>query len=161
MPRVAARPKRLILGFAEFVDIPDWRIRGLRAKIDTGARSSALHVENIQELGRDRVRFEVRLHRSKSDRRVHIEAAVVRRARVRSSSGVATTRVFVSTVVRIGPVAERIELGLVDREKMIYRMLLGRTALAPFLVDSAHRYLLTAPPLPRRAPARKARVSRQ
>jgi len=145
------RDDRLILGFAEYVDIPSWRVRGLRAKIDTGARSSALHVENLREIERGRVCFDVRLHREKSDRRVHVEAAVVRRTRVRSSTGVASVRVFVAASVRIGSVEQHIELGLVDREKMLYRMLLGRTALAPFLVDANRRYLLT------HTSARKAR----
>ena len=51
------------IGWNEFVDIPEWGIKGLRAKVDTGARSSALHVENIERLSRDRVRFDVVLHR--------------------------------------------------------------------------------------------------
>jgi hypothetical protein len=142
--RIHPRERRVI-GIAEYVDIPEWRIVGLRAKVDTGARSSALHVENLREVGRSRVRFDVRLHRLKADRRVTVEALVVRRARVRSSTGAAATRIFVAATVRIGHVVQRIELGLVDRAHMIYRMLLGRTALgAHFLVDPSRRYLLTA-----------------
>jgi hypothetical protein len=134
----------LVIGLAEYVDIPFWRILGLRAKVDTGARSSALHVENLRELSRDRVRFDVRLHRLKSERRVTVEAPIVRRARVRASTGEAKARIFVAATVRIGTVVQRIELGLVDRANMLYRMLLGRMALAPhFLVDPSRRYVLT------------------
>ncbi|MGC4086427.1 MAG: RimK/LysX family protein [Polyangiaceae bacterium] len=141
----SARAERLVIGLCEFVDIAEWRVRGLRAKVDTGARSSALHVEHLREVGRDRVRFDVRLHRSKTERRVSVEAPIVRRARVRASTGVASTRIFVAVTVRIGPFVERIELGLVDRANMLYRMLLGRTALGShFLVDPCRRYLLTA-----------------
>lgn len=144
-----------MIGLAEYVDIPGWRIRGLRAKVDTGARSSALHVENLREVGRGRVRFDVRLHRLHSDRRVTVEAKVVRRARVRASTGVASTRIFVAMTVRIGSVVQEIELGLVDREHMLYRMLLGRMALAGhFLVDPSRRYLLTSA---RARPERPAR----
>lgn len=140
----SARAERLVIGLTEYVDIAEWRVRGLRAKVDTGARSSALHVENLREIGRGRVRFDVRLHRSKVDRRVSVEAPIVRRARVKASTGVAATRIFVEATIQIGPFTERIELGLVDRANMLYRMLLGRTALGShFFVDPARRYLLT------------------
>lgn len=139
-------PERVLIGLAEYVEIPAWRIAGLRAKVDTGARSSSLHVEKLQEIGRGRVIFDVRLHRLKSERKVTIEAPITRYGRVRSSSGELTPRIFVTVEVRIGPIVRRIDLGLVDRAKMIYRMLLGRTGLAPnLLVDPARRYLLTRP----------------
>jgi hypothetical protein len=133
-----------VVGWAEYVDIPGWNISRLRAKMDTGARTSALHVENINELGNDRVRFDVRLHRKNVDRRVTVEAKVVRRSRVRPSSGVSQSRIVVKALVQIGPVAEEIELSLVSREKMIFRMLIGRSALSHhFLVDVSRRYLLS------------------
>lgn len=124
-----------VVGWNEHVDLPQWRIRGIRAKIDTGARSSAIHVENIRELPRDRVKFDVVLDRN-GGRRRHVTAAVIRRARVRSSTGKFRRRIFVKTIVRIGPLDVPVELSLVDREKMIYRMLIGRSALAGrFLID--------------------------
>ncbi len=136
------------------MDLPRWGVRGLRAKVDTGARSSALHVERIRELPRGRVRFEVVLHRAKRDRRIEVEARVRRRARVRSSNGEFSTRIFVSTLLRLGPVEREIEISLVDRGRMIHRMLLGRTALAGrFLIDPAESSLLTT--RPRRVRARR------
>jgi hypothetical protein len=133
-----------VIGLAEYVDLPEWRILRLRAKVDTGARSSALHVENLRELSRDRVRFDVRLHRDRPERRVTIEAPIARRARVRSSTGTSQVRIFVATTLHIGSVSLRAEFGLVDRQRMIYRMLLGRTALGSrFLVDPSRRYLLS------------------
>lgn len=145
--------ERLVIGLAESVDIPEWRITGLRAKIDTGARSSALHVENLRETARGEVTFDVRLHRSRSERRVTIAAPIARKARVRSSTGHTSVRVFVTVAVRIGPVLRVIEMGLVDRAKMIYRMLLGRSALgSDFLVDPCARFLVSAVPLSRRTP---------
>jgi hypothetical protein len=142
--RSAAEP--LIIGVTEYVDIPEWRILSLRAKIDTGARSSALHVENIRELASGRVRFDVRLSRSQSERRVTVEAPIVRRGRVRPSSGELEARIFVAVKVRIGPVEREIELSLVDRGRMIFRMLIGRRALAhAFLVDPSRRYVLKKP----------------
>ena len=142
----------LVIGVTEYVDIPDWRIVRLRAKIDTGARSSALHVENIRELGSGRVSFEVRLCRSAKDRRVTVEAAVARRGHVRPSNGQLEARIFVAVKVRIGPVEREIELSLVDRGSMIFRMLIGRRALAhAFLVDPSRRYVLRKPS-PRKVP---------
>jgi hypothetical protein len=142
--RSASEP--LIIGVTEYVDIPQWRISSLRAKIDTGARSSALHVENIRELASGRVRFDVRLSRSQSERRVTVEAPIARRGRVRPSSGVLEARIFVAVKVRIGPVEREIELSLVDRGRMIFRMLIGRRALAhAFLVDPSRRYVLRKP----------------
>jgi hypothetical protein len=142
-----------VIGYVECVDIPEWGIIRIRAKVDTGARTSALHVENIREVGQDRVRFDVRLHRRNVNRRVTVEAPISRRGRVRPSSGISEWRIFVAATLRLGPVERRIELSLVDREKMIFRMLLGRSALAhEFLVDVGRRYVLSKPPLQRRAP---------
>ncbi len=124
-------PEPLIIGWAELVDIPEWNITRMRAKMDTGARSSALHVENIQELPHDRVRFDVRLHRRKVDRRVTVEAPIKRRGRVKPSSGEPQARIFVSAKVKIGSVERDIELSLVSREKMIFRMLIGRYGPVP------------------------------
>jgi len=162
--RDAKRPL-LIIGWNEFVDVPEWGIRRLRAKVDTGARSSALHVEDIEELSGGRVRFDVVLHRRRRDRRVHVVTRVRRRGRVRSSNGQFEHRLFVEVPVRIGPVEKRVELSLVDRRSMIHRMLLGRTALADdFLIDVSHRCLLTGPRAPERAvvekPARRRKTGR-
>jgi hypothetical protein len=100
-------------------------------------------VENVRELPRGRVRFDVRLHRRLPERRVTVEAAIHRRGRVRSTSGDAEPRLFVFVGIHVGPVRKRVELGLVDRKNMIYRMLLGRSALSgAFLVDAGRRFLL-------------------
>lgn len=136
----------VLIGWNEYVDLPDWGVRGLRAKVDTGARSSALHVEHIRELPRGRVRFDVILDRRKSHRRVHVETRIRRRARVRSSTGQYTQRIFVATRLVLGPVEREIEVSLVDRGPMIFRMLLGRTALAgAFWIDVGHRALFGRP----------------
>jgi hypothetical protein len=136
----------LVIGWNEYVELPEWGITRLLAKADTGARSSALHVEDLEEIGHGRVRFSVVLHRRKRDRRVSVVARVQRRSRVRSSTGHYQTRIFVATRLRLGPFERRIEISLVDRERMIHRMLLGRSALEGlYLVDSAHRVLLGRP----------------
>lgn len=141
----------VLIGWTEYVDLPDWKVRKLRAKIDTGARSSALHVEDIVELPRGRVRFTVVLHREKRDRRVRVTARVHRRSRVRSSNGIVETRYFVLTTLRLGPVEREVELSLVNRGLMNHRMLLGRSAVSgPFLIDVDHRMLLSKTKRPKK-----------
>ena len=150
----------VLIGWTEFIDLPEWGVRNLRAKVDTGARTSALHVENIEELARGFVRFDVVLHREKRDRRIHVKTKVIRRGRVRSSTGQQTERIFVETTLTIGPVTKRIEVSLVDREKMIHRMLLGREALkGPIVIDVDRRMVLKKNPKmksnKKRSPVRK------
>lgn len=147
----------VVIGLVEHVDLPDWGITGLRGKVDTGARSSALHVSNIREIGGGRVRFDVRLHRRNTDRTVHVEAKIRRRGLVKASSGDVQTRIFVATTLKIGQVEREVEVSLVDRDKMIFRLLIGRSAIARgILVDPNGRYLVS------RGPKRRARrVGRQ
>lgn len=132
-----------VIGYREYVDLPDWGIQRVKAKADTGARSSAIDVAELVELdGGERVRFDVAVSRAHRHRRITIEAPVVRRTTVRSSMGHAQPRLTVRTTLRIGPVEKSIEVGLVCRKTMICRMLLGRLALAgDFLVDSERAYL--------------------
>ncbi len=137
------RHDHLVIGWTEFVAFPDWDIRGLQAKIDTGARTSALHVEDLTTIDDGRVLFHVMLSRKNRERRVEVTAPIKRWGRVRSSTGQYRRRCFVETQLRIGPIEKKIELSLVSREDMIFRMLLGRAALAhDFLVDASRRRLL-------------------
>lgn len=154
----AARPRnRSVIGWSEPVDFLDWGIRGLSAKVDTGARTSALHVENIESLPDGQVRFEVVLSRKNADRRKVVTARVSRWSKVRSSSGHFAERCFVKTRVRIGSVEKRIEISLISRETMIYRMLIGRAALdGDFLVDVSRRSVHA----PRKAKRRARKVKR-
>jgi len=134
---------RTVIGWSEYVDFPEWGITGMRAKVDTGARTSALHVEDIESLGDGRVRFRVITGRKPPFRHIEVCAPVVKWGRVRSSTGHYTVRCFVKTRIRLGPVEKEIELSLVSRERMLYRMLLGRRALArDFLVDVSRRRVL-------------------
>jgi len=141
----ARRTPPKLIGVLERVDIPAWGARGIHARVDTGARTSALHVDALTELGAGRVRFELARSETGGKRRAPIEATVLRRGRVRSTSGKLESRVFVTATVLLGGAEHRIELGLVDRRHMQNPMLLGRTALAGrFLVDPGRRYLLAA-----------------
>ena len=129
-------------GWREWADLPEWGITRVRAKLDTGARTSALHVTGLEELPGGRVAFDVQPgHRS--DRRIRVVTDVVRKARVRSSNGASSTRPVVRTRLRIGTVEREIELTLVDRGAMLHRLLVGRTGLSGIVVDASRRYVLS------------------
>jgi len=148
------RQPPVVIGWTEFVDFPDWGISAVRAKVDTGARSSALHVENVERLSGNRVAFDIVRNRKSTGRRRRVVAPISRVGRVRSSTGHTTTRTFVEAMVRLGPVERVVEISLIDRGSMIHRMLLGRTALSgPFIVDVSRRYVFGRPP--RKKAARK------
>lgn len=135
--------KKIVVGWNEYVDLPEWGVTRLGAKVDTGARTSALHVEDVRLLPRGRIRFEVVVHRTQRDRHIPVTTRIVRRSRVRSSNGLYDSRYFVKTWMRLGDVEKEIEISLVDRGNMVHRMLLGRTALAgDFVVDVSRRHLL-------------------
>jgi hypothetical protein len=136
----------IMLGWRELVSLPEWRIRRLRVKCDTGAKTSAMDIEDVARIDDDHVRFTVVFDRSHPERRRTFQAPIVRITRVKSSTGETTDRYVVSTLLRLGPVEKQIEVSLVSRHRMICRMLLGRTALSPeFVVDSSRQYLIRHP----------------
>jgi len=148
---------RTIIGWKETVDLPDWGVRNLIAKSDTGARRSAIDVKNIEELPDNRVRFEIVLDRRDRSKTRVIVSPISHVTHVRSSNGLQHERYFVVTRVKVGGVIKDIELSLVCRKSMICRMLLGRKALEDdFLVDPKLKYA-TGPRLKVKTERRKKR----
>jgi hypothetical protein len=146
--------RRIVIGCVEPVDIPAFGLFGVEARVDTGALTSALHVENLEELAGGRVGFEVRSVRGRGKQRFVLP--VSRRGQVRASTGALDARIFVATRVQLGAVLRRVEIGLVDRTKMEFRMLLGRSALAGyFVVDPALERTLARPRVSGRARKRR------
>jgi hypothetical protein len=141
----SGQESKLVIGWREMISIPEWGITQLRAKIDTGARSSAIDVASSEILPEGRVRFEVVLDRKKRDRKRVIEASISRRTSIRSSTGETRDRLMVLVKVKIGPIVKPVEFSLVCRKNMLCRALLGRRALEDdFLVDSARKYSLVS-----------------
>jgi hypothetical protein len=137
---------KIIIGWSEYIDLPDWDIQGIKAKVDTGARTSALHVDQLTEHADGTVSFDVILSRKYPEKRQYVRTLLVKKARVRSSTGNYTTRCFVKTRMKIGQTEKEIELSLVSREKMLFRMLLGRKALErSFIVDVSKRNVIAYP----------------
>jgi hypothetical protein len=149
---------KTVIGWREPVSFPQWGIRRLKTKVDTGARTSALHVSDVELLENGQVRFRavVRVRRLGGRvvlRRVPIETPVARTTVVRSSTGRLQHRFVVRAHARIGSLEREIEVTLVCRRRMLCRLLLGRTALEGFLVDPGRRRVLTPAPRPREAGA--------
>lgn len=133
----------ITIGWRERVDIPEWGLRSVRAKVDTGARTSAIDVATIEELGDGRIRFEVVFRDRPKRRTTWVEATPVRTSVVKPSHGEAQTRYVCLVPIRIGEVEREIEVSLVCRRGMLCRMLLGRTALRGFAVDPRTKYVLS------------------
>ena len=136
MPPVAAP---FILGWEEWVALPELGLPAIKAKVDTGARTSALHAFFVEPYGTSRaprVRFGVHPMPRQADVEIICTAALVDRREVRSSNGEREERYVISTPIRIGDREWPIEVTLTNRHTMSYRMLLGRQAIAEdVLVD--------------------------
>lgn len=145
-PKTRKASQREVVGWKEFVSFPEWGIRNVLAKIDTGAKTSAIHAEEITELPSGAVRFRVILDR-KSGHAVEVEAPAVRTSKVKPSTGVRQERHVVEAIIRIGKHRYKIDVSLVARKNMMCRMLVGRRALARrFVVDSAKQFLQSGKP---------------
>ena len=137
------RPEKLnIIGWKESVDLPEWGIRHITVKVDTGARRSAIDVDNIKELGKGKIQFDIAVDRKNRDLTKTVVANILHNTHVRSSNGEQSERYFVETLIAIGEQTRQIELSLISRHQMTYRMLLGRKALeGMFIVDPSQAYI--------------------
>jgi hypothetical protein len=132
------------LGWREWLALPDLGIVAVRAKVDTGARSSSLHVESQETFQRDGVewvRFGLDTGRYHSPL-ASGEAPVLERRKVTDSGGHRSERIFIRTRLRLAGQEWTVEMNLTQRRNMLFPMLLGRTALAGrFIVDPAASFL--------------------
>jgi hypothetical protein len=135
------------VGWKEYLDLPELGIFRLKAKVDTGARTSTLHVDSLEVLevlpdGTELVEIVVSPDRRRPDVWVRTRARVIRRMRVVDSGGHPEVRPVIETELALGPVRKRILLTLTNRSGMLFRMILGRKALeGDFRVDVAGKYL--------------------
>lgn len=137
--------ERKMVGWREWVSLPELGVAALKCKVDTGARTSALHafsVESFMRQGEEWVRFGVHPNQHDVETEIWCEAPVIDRREVTDSGGNTTERYFIKTEVVVGAERYAIELSLTSRDTMMFRMLLGREALrGRFLVDSEASYL--------------------
>lgn len=136
----------ILIGWREWVALPDLSPVPIKAKIDTGAKTSALHaffIEPYTKNGVRMVKFLLHPLQRNTERVVECHAPVVDQRKVRDSGGHQELRYVVKSAFEVGGLNFEAELTLTDRDSMVFRMLLGRNVLAKnFLVQSSESFLL-------------------
>lgn len=140
-----------LLGWREWVSLPGLGVEHIKAKVDTGARTSALHAfetELYHERGVKQVRFKLHPWQKRTDIEQVCTAEVIDKRMVSDSGGHRERRLVIATEVCLGDHCWPIEITLTSRDNMQFRMLLGRTAIRGlYAVDPAASYLVGAKPL--------------
>lgn len=137
--------EKLHLGWCEWVGLPDFGVPALKAKVDTGARTSSLHAldpEPFTDRGMPWVRFKLMPVQGSSIGENWVKAPLVDRRHVTDSGGHKQERFVVGTLLALGTSIFRIELTLANRNDMRFRMLLGRQALENCVIEPALSHLL-------------------
>ena len=141
----------MTLGWRERLALPQLGIGMLKAKLDTGARSSSLHVDTLESFQRDGVtwlRFSLHLRRREL-MTVRCEVLALDRRAVTDTGGRRTERWFIRSEVQLAGTRFDVDINLTDRRHMLFPMLLGRSALhGRFIVDPARSYTQLRPTLP-------------
>jgi hypothetical protein len=142
--------QKIVVGWRECLKLENLGVDHIVAKVDTGAKTCALHAFYIDEFecdGQPWIRFGLHPHRGSDTTEVHCEAPIKERRDVTDSGGHVENRYVIDTTLVIGDMAFTAEMTLTNRDNMRYRMLLGRNALRRrFLVDPAKSFLLGKEP---------------
>lgn len=147
--KAKSKSPRIVIGWREWVGLPELGVQKIKAKIDTGARSSALHAWNIEAFeddGAEWVRFDLHPLQRTDSLIISVVAPLSRRKDVKSSNGQIETRYAIKTKILIGDVKASTELSLTNRDEMGFRMLIGRTAMAKKFLISPDQSFLAGPP---------------
>ncbi len=142
---------KTIIGSREWCSLPQLGINLIKAKIDSGAKTTALHADNLTEFvkdGEEWVRFSLHPLKSRPDLVVECEAKFVEKRIIKSSNGTKEERYVIITQLLLGKSSYPIEVTLTNRKLMGFHMLLGRQAMSNrVLIDCEFRYLLGKPSL--------------
>ena len=136
----------LTLGWREWVGLPELGLPSIKAKVDTGARTSTLHafeVESFEENGIQRVKFKIHPNQRDSESVKICVTDILDQRVVTDSGGHRENRWIIVTPLTIGPFSWPIEMTLTARDNMMFRMLLGRTAIKGLaMVDPSRSYIV-------------------
>ncbi|MEM7759175.1 MAG: ATP-dependent zinc protease [Cyanobacteria bacterium P01_A01_bin.40] len=134
-----------VIGWREMLILPDLNVERIKAKIDTGARTSALHAFDCQEFKQDdqtMIRFAIHPLQRDNQKTIVAEAKLLEYRKVTSSGGHAQIRPVIMTTVKLGEHQWQVELTLTNRDVMGFRMLLGRQAVRDrFSIDPGKSFL--------------------
>ena len=135
-----------VLGWREWVSLPDLGINKIKAKVDTGARTSALHAFDVQldeSSGTKMVRFSIHPKQRDLDEVIECQAPLLDEREVRDSGGHSEHRYVIETQIASGDTVHTAEVTLTNRDSMGFRMLIGRTAMkGHYLVDPGRSFLM-------------------
>ena len=137
--------EKQILGWREWVGFPELGIVQIKAKVDSGARTSCLHAFRVEPFERedcDWVRFDIHPQQGNTTEVITCEAPVLDKRAVRDSGGHEEMRYVIETTISIGDQSHTAEVTLTDRDTMKFRVLLGRSMFrGKYLVDANRSYL--------------------
>ncbi|MDD5276793.1 MAG: RimK/LysX family protein [Methylovulum sp.] len=140
-----------MLGWREWAALPELNINGIKAKIDTGARSSALHafeIDPYRKGGQHWVMFAIHPVQNQTDIVIQCHAPIKDRRIVSDSGGHKQRRYVIETPMVLGHSVISAEITLTNRDTMLFRLLIGRTAMnSLFIIDSNRSYLQGSPDL--------------
>lgn len=134
----------VIIGFREWVNLPALGLTAIKAKVDTGAKTSSLHAYDIHLVKENKKKYvSFKVHPLQNEVGIVAEcmAPLIDTRIVTDSGGHKEERYVIRTVIVLGKVKKKIELTLTNRESMKYRMLIGRQALGQFYIDPSQSYL--------------------
>lgn len=139
------KPRKPVIGWREWLSLPELGISAIKAKVDTGARSSALHAFDVQVFeqdGRNMVRFQLHPFQRDTVRTVYAVSELIGYRTVRSSEGTESMRPVILTTVELLGQQWNVEVTLTRRDNMGFRMLLGRQAVRRrFVIDPGKSFI--------------------
>ncbi|TKB45320.1 ATP-dependent zinc protease family protein [Thalassotalea mangrovi] len=138
---------RLIIGRLEEIALPELGIGQLTARVDSGAQTSSLHVDNIKKIkigGKQGIEFDLHPDFYDIDKVKRCQAVIHDVRQVKSSNGASEQRFVIETMATLGSLTWPIEITLTDRSDMTYLMLIGRQALgAKFYIDASEAFIIS------------------